>query len=204
MRLFYYDTETTGLPAFRLPSSDPTQPHIVQFAAVLWDTEADAEVASIDLLVRPDGWEIPAEAAAIHGITNERAADCGVSEARMLDIALELWRCADRRIGYNEQFDARLVRIAALRFLQQADADTWSGGDAECAARMATPVCKMPPSERMRATGRSNFKTPKLSEAHELLIGEPLRDAHSAMADVRGLVRVHRYLTRHAGQAVAA
>lgn len=58
--IIFYDTETTGLPLWREPSEHPDQPHIV-------------EIASMNALIRPDGWTISPEAAAIHGISQERA-----------------------------------------------------------------------------------------------------------------------------------
>lgn len=35
MKVLFYDTETSGMPLFDQPSSDPRQPHIVQLAAAL-------------------------------------------------------------------------------------------------------------------------------------------------------------------------
>ncbi|HEY8351659.1 MAG TPA: hypothetical protein VIK87_03855, partial [Sphingomonadales bacterium] len=63
MRILFYDTETTGLPLFSEPSSDPRQPHIVQAAAVLVDAGTRKAISSINLISRPDGWEIPEEVA---------------------------------------------------------------------------------------------------------------------------------------------
>lgn len=31
--VYFFDTETTGLPQFKLPSNDPSQPHLVDLAA---------------------------------------------------------------------------------------------------------------------------------------------------------------------------
>ena len=69
----FYDTETSGLPLFKEPSEDPRQPHIVQLAACLVDLDTGQTVSSMDVIVRPNGWTIPDNVAAIHGITTERA-----------------------------------------------------------------------------------------------------------------------------------
>jgi len=194
VNIFFYDTETTGVPAFKDPSDAPHQPHIVQFAGALVDAETNRTIASIDLIARPDGWEIPAEVAAIHGITNERALAEGVPEALILSVVYGLWMRAQRRIAHNEQFDARIVRIACKRFLGESEAEAWKAGQAECTARMSTPLCAMPPTDRMRSAGFGNYKTPKLSEAHEILLGEPLQNAHTALADVDACRRLYFHM----------
>lgn len=183
MHAIFYDTETTGLPLFREPSSHPGQPHIVQLAAALVNMETAAVVASIDVIVRPEGWAIPTEVAAIHGITTERAMDEGVPEPLVLDMLLQLWGGQRTRIAHNEQFDARIVRIATLRHRPDM-ADPWEAGRAECTAQLATPIMKLPPTERMLAAGRTHPKTPNLGEAFRHFIGAELTNAHSAMPDV--------------------
>jgi len=49
-----FDTETTGLPLFKEPSEHPDQPHIVQLAAVLVDLDTRRELASMDVIVKPE------------------------------------------------------------------------------------------------------------------------------------------------------
>ena len=187
----FYDTETTGLPLFSEPSEDPRQPHIVQLAAALVDVDTRKTIASIDTIIRPDGWSIPDEVSAIHGITTEHAMDVGVSESMAVGMLLELWREGDRtRIGHNEQFDARILRIALMRH-DEPLADRWKAGAAECTARMATPICALPPTAKMRAANRNHFKTPNLGEAYAALCGGNLTGAHRAMADVQGCMAVY-------------
>lgn len=188
----FYDTETTGLPLFSEPSEDPRQPHIVQLAAALVDVDTRKTIASIDTIIRPDGWSIPDEVSAIHGITTEHAMDVGVSESMAVGMLLELWREGDRtRIGHNEQFDARILRIALMRHEHEPLADRWKAGAAECTARMATPICALPPTAKMRAANRNHFKTPNLGEAYAALCGGNLTGAHRAMADVQGCMAVY-------------
>lgn len=83
----FYDTETTGLPLFKEPSEHPDQPHIVQLAACLVDLDTRKTIASMDVIVKPNGWTIPAEVSAIHGITTEHAMDVGISEAMAIELA---------------------------------------------------------------------------------------------------------------------
>ena len=90
-----YDCETTGIPLFEQPSEDPRQPHIVQLAACLVDLDTRDTIASIDVIVRPDGWTIPDETAAVHGITTDHAQRFGVSESMAVGMLLELWNEAE-------------------------------------------------------------------------------------------------------------
>lgn len=142
----FYDTETSGLPIFSAPSEDPGQPHIVQLAAALVDLDTRETLASLDVIVRPDGWEIPDAVAAVHGITTERAAALGVPESLALSLFLEMWAACRVRIAHNEQFDARIIRIAQHRAGElESDLEEWKAGAAECTARLATPIVKCPP-----------------------------------------------------------
>lgn len=206
MKALFYDTETTGLPLFSEPSEDPRQPHIVQLGAVLVDLDTFAEIASVDVIVRPTDWTIPDEIAAIHSITTERAMDVGVPARVVLDLLIELWSRADCRIGHNESFDARMVRIALLRHRDndpEAEINArWKSGVAQCTQALSTPIVKAPPTEKMIAAGRRNHKSANLGEAYEFFTGKPLVGAHSAMVDVRACIDVYRAIK--SGQREAA
>mgnify|MGYP003498919635 CR=1 FL=1 len=206
MKALFYDTETTGLPLFSEPSEDPRQPHIVQLGAALVDLDTFAEIASVDVIVRPDGWTVPDDVAVIHGITTERALDVGVSGASVFELLLELWGRADSRIGHNESFDARMVRIALLRHAdKEPEAEInarWKAGAAECTQALSTPILKLPPTEKMIAAGRRHHKSANLGEAYKFFTGSQLMGAHSAMVDVRACIAVYRAIK--SGQREAA
>ena len=196
--ILFYDSETSGLPLFDQPSEDPAQPHVVQLAACLVDVTTRKTIQSMDVIINPDGWVIPDEVAKIHGITTEYASQVGVSESLAVVMLMELWAAADQRVGHNESFDARIIRIALMRFncvtgmRDSAEvADAWKSGKAECTARLATPYCKLPPTEKMLAVGRKHHKTATLSEAYRHFVREELQDAHSAMVDVRACMAVY-------------
>lgn len=198
-----YDSETTGLVDFKAPSEAPHQPHIVQLAAMLVDLDTWKTIASLDVIVRPEGWTIPDEAAAIHGVTTERALKVGVPESLAVELLLELHKQAAVRVAHNEGFDARIVRIACKRFFDEATADEWKAGKAECTQLLSTPILKLPPTEAMlRTRFKNNFKSANLREAYEFFTGKPLQNAHSAIADVRGCLAVYRAIK--AGQTTAA
>lgn len=186
----FYDTETTGLPLFSEPSEDPRQPHMVQLAACLVDLDKRETIASIDLVVEPNGWEIPDDVSKIHGITTEYALAHGVSESMALGTFMSLWEHSHRRIAHNETFDARIIRIALMRHEDTPIADRWKAGVAECTQNMSTPICKLPPTPRMIAAGRRHHKSANLGEAYRHFTGKDLIGAHSALVDVHACMDV--------------
>lgn len=190
MRALFYDTETSGLPLFHEPSEDPRQPHIVQLAALVVDLDTRKVIHAIELIVRPNGWRIPAEVSAIHGITHEHARDVGIYEADAVLIFRALHAECDVRIGHNESFDARILRIAHKRYYSDAEVHAWGGSPAQCTQQLATPILKLPPTDKMRAAGRNHYKSANLREAYQFFMGKPLEDAHSAMADARACMDV--------------
>lgn len=180
----FYDTETTGLPLFNEPSEDPRQPHIVQLGACLVDLDSRKTLATLDVIVKPAGWVIPDDIAAIHGITTEHATRVGVPEELAVELLMELAR-GQLRIAHNESFDQRIVRIACKRYFDESTVEEWKAGTAKCTASLATPIMKLPPTERMLAAGRRHPKTPNLGEAYRFFTGRELEGAHSALVDVR-------------------
>lgn len=110
-----YDFETQTLPLFSMPSEHPDQPHFTQIAAELCIEETGETLASINLLVRPDGWVISQEVQDLTGITMAKAERYGIPEETALNAFLEMWCNADTRVAHNESFDARIARIAIMR-----------------------------------------------------------------------------------------
>lgn len=187
----FYDTETTGLPLFKEPSDDPRQPHIVQLAALIVDLDSKAILASMDFICKPDGWTIPDEAAAIHGITTEKALACGVREEFVVTAFHQLCNLADFRVGHNESFDARIMRIALMRHDGVCAADRFKDHPAKCTAALSTDIVKAPPTDKMKAVGRNHYKKPTLSEAYKHFTQKDLQNAHSAMADTVACMEVY-------------
>lgn len=199
-----FDTETTGLPDFRARSDAPQQPHLVQFAAVLLDDDW-TERACVSLIVQPNGWTIPAEVAAIHGITTEIATLYGVPEAHVVSIYHALQERASMLVAHNISFDLRIMRIAMMRSnWTREHIEAMEGASSFCTMKAATPILNLPPTEKMRAAGFTKPKPPKLEECIRHFFGEDLAGAHDALVDVRACVRVYRALQGVAQAPIAA
>lgn len=187
MSLIYtYDTETSGLPQFKLPSSDPSQPHLVDIAALLY-TEDGTLVDSFEAIIRPDGWTIPDEVAAIHGITTEMAMDMGIPESEALDGFMAIHERASLRVAHNRQFDDRIMRIALMRYRDEEAAEQFKAATGFCTMSATRDIIKLPPTARMRG----GFKPPKLSEAYKYFTGQDLEGAHRARADAEGCALIY-------------
>lgn len=182
-----YDTETTGMVLFSERSTHPDQPHLVELGMVIYDA-AGVELTARSVLIRPDGWTVPPEMTAIHGITHERAMTEGIPEAH----AVGLWFLAlgktSLRIAFQEQFDRRVMRIAALRagyardFIDLMEARPFNDPIRKARAHVGA----------IDKIGRG--KAPKLSECVQHFFGEKLIGAHSALVDARACGRVYWHM----------
>lgn len=203
MKIGTYDTETTGLP-IPGPSEHPDQPHLVEVAAILLGDDGNVR-ATVNHIIRPNGWrwDKNSEAFKTHGITFEQAMDEGVPEPDALYDFLHLMSQADMRVGHNESFDAKIMRIAMKRYGDGVDhgdrhwssytqaqkdeiADLFATKPKFCTMKTATAACKLPPTEKMIAKGMGRlFKNPTLAEAYQHYFGRPLEGAHRALSDAQ-------------------
>lgn len=177
----FFDTETTGLLNKSKPLTDPTQPYLVQLAALLFD-ETGTEVASLNTLVKTDGWIIPQVVVNIHGISKEKADMEGKS---MLEVLVEFDKLLEQcklLVAHNMEFDLNILAIAYARL---ARPHTFLDKGQFCTMNEATDLCKIP---KKHGTG---YKWPKLTEVHQHFFGMPLADGHNAMNDVRATAAIY-------------
>ncbi|MFG3288816.1 3'-5' exonuclease [Streptomyces sp. NPDC048179] len=106
--LIGFDLETTG--------TDPREARIVTGAVI--EVRAGQELGRREWLADP-GVEIPADAVAVHGISNERAAAEGrpadqVAEA-LADVLTGYWKTGVPVVAYNATFDLTLLSAELRR-----------------------------------------------------------------------------------------
>lgn len=192
MKICVFDTETSGLPLWREPSEHPSQPHIASIAWGVFDGATTKLVQLRHHLVKPSGWEIPAEATAINGITQAMLAEYGRDPELVFGDFFDDAYSADVVVAHVASFDVRMLRIEAKRMPSRADMEAWTETVRPfCTAKASTEICKLPPTDAMLASGRRGFKTPKLQEAHEILIGKPFDGAHGALEDMLACARIY-------------
>ena len=181
-----YDCETTGIPNWKIPSDSIEQPHLVQLAAVLANAETGEEIQSMNVIIKPDGWDIPEEVSAIHGITTEYALEYGIPEVEAVKALLSITGDSERN-AYNKTFDQRIIRIALKRYddFTEEHMDRWAlKDDHHCSMRMAQSV--------------TGGKCPQLANAYRSICGKELVNAHSAMADTLAAQEIYLSLANKA------
>lgn len=197
--IIFYDTETNGLPNWSVPSEDPSQPHVTQLAAELCVEETGEVLLSMDMLIRPDGWEIPLDLQEMTGITMERALRDGHAADEVMHEFLGMWIGADQRCGHNESFDMRMLRIEIMRhshFSMQTVggvpfADYWKKQPAYCTQSKSTKIVN-----DARPKGEKK-KTASLAEAYKHFTGEELVGAHDAKVDIMAAKAIYYGIKKH-------
>jgi len=194
-----YDTETTGLPNWSMPSEDPSQPRVMSLAAQLFDDATGVMIDEMDVLIKPDGWEIPELIANLTGITTEMCEATGVPMEQALNQFVEMWKRADHRVAHNDAFDMRMIRIEIMRHPtysmekvgEVSFADYWKKAPAYCTMVNSTKLVNLPPTEKMIRAGRRTPKSPNMTEAYRFFTGKELENAHSARADMEACKAVY-------------
>lgn len=185
--ILFFDTETTGFPVKGRPANSPEQPHLVQLGAYLTDTQG-RPLAQLEFLIKPDGWIIPDDAAAIHGFTTAHCEAHGMKLEMALKAFNMLCRKAEKVIAFNMDFDSQIMNIAYNRQKLENRMDSL---EQLCAMKPCVPICKVPfPS------GKGGWKWPKLKEAHKHFFGEEFDGQHSALADTQAAAKVWFELVR--------
>lgn len=199
MPILFFDTETTGLLNDRLPLDHPAQPQIVQLACLLAD-DAGEEMGHASFLVQPIRGPIPAGAAAVHGITTEKASANGLYPTAALYLWDRLAQMADVIVAHNMRFDWTMMQSAwahnnpAHRTAVSGFEERHGSRARFCTMEAAAPIVNLPPTDRMRAAGFDKPKPPKLEECIRHFFGKELDGAHDALVDVRACAQVFFHL----------
>jgi len=181
MNILVIDTETTGLPRdYNAPTTDTANwPRVVQIAWQIYDGEQF--IAGENHLIKPNDFEIPAAATAVHGITTKQARRDGISITAAL---AELGRAAKDTtliIGHNLSFDTHIIEAEAVRLHQASPFPATA--HRVCTMTTATPLMRLP--------GKYGWKFPRLDELHRYLFGADFDDAHNAQHDVSATARCY-------------
>ena len=183
--LFFFDLETTGLPTRRdAPFTDTKAwPRIVSISWAVHGTTGHA-LERYSALVQPVGYRSAAEAAAIHGITTERATRDGQPIETVLGdlLACLQTRAPQALVAHNVEFDRNVLLSELVR------------GGVDTSLQRLPMVCTMKSTVefcRMPGTCAGQYKWPKLSELHQRVFGHGFAGEHDAQADVEACVRCY-------------
>lgn len=182
----FFDTETTGLPGrWNAPVTDVDNwPRLVQLAWIMYDTQGQI-LESRDALIRPEGFVIPAEVSRLHGITTAMALEKGEPLREVLEQFSDKIDAAYALVGHNISFDECIV---GAEFERQRMMSSLFLKPKYCTMKSSTDYCKLP--------GKKGFKSPRLSELHQMLFGCGFDNAHNALADVEATAKCFWELKR--------
>lgn len=187
----YFDTETTGFIQEYLPFDHKSQPHVVQLAMLLLDSNG-REAASVKIpIALPASFVMPAKAQEVHGLSVDYLFEYGIAEETAVEMFQEMALSADTLVAHHYKFDEGIMRCA---FARCSVPQTYSVTRHFCTMEASTPIMNLPPTPKMIAAGFNKPKPPKLAECIKHFFGEDMTDAHDALADVRACRRVHQHI----------
>lgn len=191
-----FDTETTDLPRAHLDMAHSSQPHLIQFAGVVFD-DMGREMDRLCTLVKPGpDAKLSPQAFKAHGISMDLAASDGMDPIDVFRWFTQQAKTVERIIGHNVHFDIQVMAILGIRVTGQV---WFPPCPLFCTMTHATPIVNLPPTPRMIAAGRYHAKAPTLTECVSHFFDEELTGAHHATTDVSACIRVFRHLTLEAG-----
>ncbi len=183
-----FDTETTGLPLRDdAPLTDfENWPRAVQISWQLHDLEGKL-VEVKDFVIKPDGFDIPFNAARVHGITTEVAEHYGVPLEEAMAEFSEAVKKSKYLVGHNIQFDINILGCEYLRLGEDNQLEGIANIDT---SKETTNYCQLPGGKG------GGYKYPKLEELYRKLFNEGFAEAHNAAADVEATTRAFLELVR--------
>ena len=164
MKLFFFDTETTGV--------NPYFDRIIQFGGIFGEYDPENETFTQRFEINQYiniPWNIPPEASKIHGIYKQDLENYAMMDSYIMGF---LWciQEADFVIGHNVDFDKNMLKAEAKRYNIDFPFDQVKWLDTMKRSTWLIPGSK---------------KRPKLQELYTFLYGKPFDWAHDAMADIR-------------------
>lgn len=189
MIAFVFDLETTGIPSDRKATFRNLNVYdgarIVSIAWRLIDTERDEELKCRYYVIRPDGFMIPEDSIAIHGISNEEAMEQGVPFKDVVDeLSTDIDRCSVM-VAHNIMFDINILRSELFRLRMQRTID--STFDKEI-------FCTMRESRNRKIVS----KFTKLTDLYHTMFPEKeeCTNAHNAMYDVNYCCDIYKEMMK--------
>lgn len=183
--ILFFDTETSGLlngknesPATDLKVWDSAR--LVQLC-MIQTTSDGTEIDRADFIIKPDGFVISDGAAAIHGISQEKALQDGTDLSIVLEKAKQLIESSEVLIAHNALFDTGVVNST---FFRANGTTPLTGKRIRCTMKPATGYC----GAKNRFGGA---KWPSLAELHTKLFNEGFDGAHNAIADTEACKRIY-------------
>lgn len=191
MKIFVFDTETTGLPEKQASIMATNKwPYIVQLSYLLYDTDQNMVLDYSDRIIKlPRNISISKESENIHKITNEMCKTQGVEIKQELVEFNRTLELADIIVAHNICFDKKMIMVECIRnkVIQNFTKNSYRKPEF-CTMKNSVNICKIVSKDK---TGNTFYKYPKLMELHHHYFGEIPDNLHNSMVDVLACLRCY-------------
>lgn len=212
MKIAVFDTETTGLPKSKIINdfSLALWPHVVQFSYIIYDTELQKIVKTVDLIIRiPENINISDEVSDIHGITNfiSQSSQYKIEDALIHFSNDYLNYGIDLIVGHNLSFDINMLKVELMREISSqnnlSDKRIFSqlldclndmkteSPELYCTMQKTIELCNL---KTVSKYGKEYVKFPKLNELHMKLFNSSPKNLHNSLNDVLICLRCYYML----------
>jgi len=212
MKIAVFDTETTGLAKTKIINESTLNlwPYIVQFSYVIYDTEINKIIKTVDLVIRiPENINISDEVSDIHGITNfiSQTSQYTINDALIEFCSDYLNYNIDLIVGHNLSFDINMLKIELIREINNqnniSDKRHFSqlldilndkkidSNELYCTMQKSIELCNLKTKNKY---GKEYLKFPKLNELHIKLFNSSPKNLHNSLNDVLICLRCYYML----------
>jgi DNA polymerase-3 subunit epsilon len=214
MKIAVFDTETTGLPKSKLINEITLQlwPHIVQFSYIIYDTELQKIIKTVDLVIKiPENINISDEVSDIHGITNfiSQTSQHKIEDALIHFSKDYLNYNIDLIVGHNLSFDINMLKVELMREINSQNNNNLynkrqfsqlleilndlnqDSKEIYCTMQKTIELCNLKTTSKY---GKEYLKFPKLNELHMKLFNSSPRNLHNSLNDVLICLRCYYML----------
>lgn len=178
LKIFVFDTETTWFINKKESSLD-MQPHIIQFAWIMWDLEnwKFREEKRVDIYINP--WiSIPYASSLVHHIYDVDVKNKSLIEDNIEQILFYI-NTPDLIIWHNIEFDEDMLKLELKRLWREYD---YNPKQTLCTMKNTVNFCAI-------KWNWERLKYPKLWELHKVLFWEYFSWAHNAIVDVENTMK---------------
>lgn len=179
-KILFFDTETTGIPnSFHAPITDILNwPRLVQIAWIITDEDGN-ELKKRKHLIEPNGFLIPEDATAVHGITTEQALQEGIPlQSALVEFMSDL-NCSELIVGHNIDYDINIVGAELYRL--NMEYNDLVKKNKICTMKKSVDYCAIPNPNAYYG----GYKWPKLEELYRKLFNCDILGAHDALIDIQ-------------------
>jgi len=194
MKILIFDTETTGLPKdMKGDIKDSSNwPYIVQLSWLVYDDVIKSIVAGEDVIIKlSNNKQIPIESTKIHGITNEKMLDEGVSINIILPIFLKDFKDCQILVAHNIKFDINIIQAELFRNFKINPLQDHNKIE-YCTMKYGKSITKI--WRQSKYYDGLYLKPPRLSELHEKLFATTPTNLHNSMVDVWACFRCFHHI----------